>query len=456
MRKVQKQQVEEIVKLIEQAHNEIKRNLQSNRRESAGDLLVQCQEDAIKLGNFIENSEGEGSVTVGYLEEYCEVVYSVYEEIIKGSRIEAVKVHKRLNKALIPAINSVKTDIPVQKEIVFLPYKASMWDSLESLWRAADKDPSCDAYVIPIPYYDRKADGSLGTFHYEGDEYPENVPVRHFENYNFAQRRPDVIYIHNPYDDCNMVTSVHPFFYSKNLKQFTEELIYIPYFVLEEIDPNNKAAIEVIKHFCTVPAVINADKVVVQSENWRQIYINVLVGETGKRNRHYWEKKISGAGSPKFDKVLNTHKENLEIPAEWFNTVRNADGSLKKVIFYNTTVGTLLKYNENMLAKMVKVFKCFQKHQNEVVLLWRPHPLIKATIESMRPQLREEYNQIVEWYKNEKIGIYDDSADFNRAIALSDAYYGDPSSVVQLCNQVGIPVMIQNIEMLEEDNSDAI
>ena len=29
-----------------------------------------------------------------------------------------------------------------------------MWDSLESVWQAADADPDCDAYVVPIPYYD--------------------------------------------------------------------------------------------------------------------------------------------------------------------------------------------------------------------------------------------------------------------------------------------------------------
>ena len=26
---------------------------------------------------------------------------------------------------------------------------------LESVWQAADSDPYCDAYVIPIPYYDK-------------------------------------------------------------------------------------------------------------------------------------------------------------------------------------------------------------------------------------------------------------------------------------------------------------
>ncbi|MBQ7479431.1 MAG: hypothetical protein IJT01_11160, partial [Selenomonadaceae bacterium] len=46
-----------------------------------------------------------------------------------------------------------------KKDIVFLPYKASMWDSLESVWKAAEEDKEhCNAYVVPIPYADLTPD----------------------------------------------------------------------------------------------------------------------------------------------------------------------------------------------------------------------------------------------------------------------------------------------------------
>ena len=62
----------------------------------------------------------------------------------------------------------------------------------------------------------------------------------------------------------------------------------------------------------------------------RQVYVDVMTefsakgmagsegalsekaGEAGRRK--YWEEKILGLGSPKVDKVLNTRKEDLEIP----------------------------------------------------------------------------------------------------------------------------------------------
>ncbi|MDE7477383.1 MAG: CDP-glycerol glycerophosphotransferase family protein, partial [Lachnospiraceae bacterium] len=247
------------------------------------------------------------------------------------------------------------------------------------------------------------------------------------------------------------VTSVHPFFFSDNLKKFTDKLIYIPYFVLGEIKPDEDEKIEGMKHFCTVPGVYNADKVIVQSEDMRQVYIKVLMDASNDHSeaaRKYLEDKILGLGSPKFDKVANTKKEDIEMPKEWLKIIRKPDGSWKKIIFYNTSIAGLLHHNEKMIAKMKYVFQVFKENQDEVALLWRPHPLIKATVESMRPQLWIEYDQLVKKYLEEGWGIYDDTADIDRAIEISDAYYGDASSVVQLYQQTGKPIMMQNVDIV--------
>ena len=44
-------------------------------------------------------------------------------------------------------------------------------------------------------------------------------------------------------------------------------------------------------------------------------------------------------------------------------------------------------------------------------------------------------------------GIFDDTADVHRAIALSDAYYGDKGSVAVLYKETGKPCMIQNVKV---------
>ena len=97
---------------------------------------------------------------------------------------------------------------------------------------------------------------------------------------------------------------------------------------------------------------------------------------------------------------------------------------------------------------MKLVFKIFQENKDHIALLWRPHPLIEATICSMRPQLWADYQILVEEYKAQGWGIYDDSPELDRAIALCDAYYGDYSSLVQLCQSVRKPILIQNAEIV--------
>lgn len=432
----------EILQTLLEAHDAIKKYIKRNELDTARALLEECQQSALQIGETIEESEGGEHPAVLLLEAYCERLYQVSIGI--PEEISVQKAQKLLDGTLMQAKASVEKDIAVRKEVVFLPYKASMWDSLESVWRAANADPTCDAYVIPIPYYDKNPDGSFRELHYEGGQYPKDVPVIWYKDYDFASRRPDIVFIHNPYDECNFVTTVEPFFYTKNLKKFTEKLVYIPYFVLEEIHPDDDAAGQEIEHFCASSGVFFSDMTIVQSEDMRQAYINILVNKFGEQTRLGWEQKILGLGSPKFDKIQSTKLEDITVPKDWLKIIQKPDGSWKKIILYNTSVTALLEHSDKMLDKIRYVLRIFKDNQDEAALLWRPHPLIQATIESMRPQLWLEYQRIVKQYRTEGWGIYDDSSDMNRALELCDAYYGDPSSVAHLCENSGKPVMIQN------------
>ena len=80
MRKVQKQEVLEMIQTLHQAHDEVKNYIDRKNYVLAQDILSQCQECAISIGTVIEKIEGEGLL-----------------------RIE----------------NSVKNDVPVRKEIAF-------------------------------------------------------------------------------------------------------------------------------------------------------------------------------------------------------------------------------------------------------------------------------------------------------------------------------------------------
>lgn len=464
MRQARKREILNFIDSLQQAHSEIREAMEKQDRTSAQTMLAECQEFAVELGNAIEATEGEECVTVSHVEKYCETLFRVFESMNfseegdspEKSNIacDANKAYKLLKRQLLRVENSVKNDISIRREVAFFPYKASMWDSLESVYLAAKEDPDCDAYCVPIPYFDLNADHSFGTMHYEGSEYPKDVEVIDWQTYQFEERRPDTIFIHNPYDEWNHVTSVHPRYYARNLKKYTDLLVYIPYFIVNEIrsdDTDRQRKIDSMRHFCFMPGTIYADKVIVQSEDMRQIYIEEYMKDARQANisvsRRDLEEKILGLGSPKLDKVLNTQKEDLDIPEEWMRVIRKPNGESKKVIIYNISISTFLYYNEKWIDKVEEALGIFRDNQEEIALLWRPHPLIENTMKSMRPEFLERYLRIRDCYREEAWGIYDDTADLDRAIAISDAYYGDRSSVVQLYQQTGKPVMIQNVEV---------
>jgi len=445
MRKFLKNNLMEIFPTIYEAHKIIGNYLKEKDFENAKAVLVDCQNSAVQLGRIIENSEGKGFITAGILEEYCKLVYEIFISISDESN--SIEIKEKLDEKLDDVRKSVENDIRVKLEIVFMPYKASMWDSLESVWKAADEDPDCDAYVVPIPYYDRNPDRSFGQCHYEGLEFPEYVPVTHFNKYSIAQRKPDVIYIHNPYDDCNYVTSVDPRFYSRELKKHTDCLVYIPYFFRGESVgvPND---LEVISNFVRTPGVMNADKVIVQSEYMKQAYVKNIskYNKDNLNDSNDLSGKILGLGSPKIDKLINVDKDEIAIPDKWKKFIYKSDGTKKKIIFYNVGISSLLKGNEKWLNNIINTLNIFRERIDDMVLLWRPHPLILTTIESMRPQFVDKYKKIVNDYVIDGWGIYDDTSDLYRAIALSDAFYGDESSVLNCFCVMGKKVYLRYID----------
>lgn len=415
MRRFQKKQLLDIMQSLRTIHEKAREKLEQKDYESFHIILEGCQSNAIKIGEAIEQIEGEGTEVVTCLERYCE---SVYQISTQAGTITPKKASKILNAGLIKAENALKhmTD---RIEAVFLPYKASMWDSLESVWMAADKDPDCDAYVIPIPYYDKNRDGSFKEVHYEGGKFPDYVPITHYDDYNFESRRPDMIYIHNPYDQYNNVTSVHPFFYSLHLKQFTDMLVYIPYY-------STSGGMSPGQGQCS--AYYAADYIVVQAEKYRKYFAPDIPKE-----------KLLPLGSPKFDRIVNVCNNPPEPPEEW-----KAKMAGKKVYFYNTSINGMLANTLVFLKKMEYVFSCFAGRQ-DACLLWRPHPLLESTFDSMRSEYKPAYEALKKYFMESDFGIYDDTPDIAYTIANCDAYIGDAaSSVTSLFGIVGKPVFILN------------
>lgn len=427
MRKHIKKKLLELIHTLEMANQLLQNIIIKGDVRQLLEVLEEEQKAAIVIGEQIEESEGEGMQVVVLLEKYCELLWQM-------SQAETRKEWKFFRKQLVRQIKEIKSDIQAIQEqyhVVFLPYNASMWDCMESVWREASKDEECVCHVIPIPYYDILPDGTAGECHYEADRMPGYVPITHYEKYQLQEEHPDIIYIHNPYDNGNRVTSVAPDYYSSVLKNYTDMLVYIPYF----IERGHMSQMHSL-----LPAYQNVDRIILQSECMLEDIDLSIPRE-----------KLLVLGSPKEERMIwmETHKEEIEMPDGWREKIGG-----KTVFFLNTSISSILNDGIKRLGKVEEVFDVVAGRE-DAALIWRPHPLLEATLQAMRPALFKKYRQLVKRFQREDLGILDMTADVERAVALSDGYIGESSSsVVNLFHAVCKPRLFLGTQKFYQPTAD--
>lgn len=384
-------------------------------------LLMEMQNGVVIIGEAIENADGEYSELIKLLEELAEHIYILYGQL-KERRLSkdglsefqgfCARIESRFQK-----------DISVIYEVVFIPYKASMWDALESIYMCAKECGNCHTVVMPVPYFCLDDKKQPVEMKYEADLFPSFVDIVNYEEYDIFKICPDVIFIHNPYDDKNKVTRFFSRYYSSELKKCTERLVYIPYKVC-------RGAVKDL--FCVTPGVSNAWKVFVQSEKVRQIYI-----------KYQDREKIIVAGSPKIDKVLNQRNSEKIFPEGW-ETALNG----RKTFLLNTHLNSVVISPDLFIKKMKYLITLFDGRE-DIALLWRPHPLSMETLRSIKPAVLPEYLDLTEKVRELKNGVFDDTPDVHRAIVLSDAYMGDWSSLVTLYGMTGKPILVTDAKSIK-------
>ena len=265
----------------------LRKDFKEERFETVLSALPSLQERAGMLGHAIEEKKGEGTETVRLLESFCEALYQLYSALIalsasSSSTNEQKKQKEILNaKKYLRSIGGILKKIAIEarkelkRQVVFLPHSVKHFGSLRPLIDRLLEREDTEVKLIPIPYYDRLGDGSLSEMHYEGAEFPKEYAITDYKTYNFAAEFPDCIVIHSPYDAYNPVWSVDPFFYSEALKKYTNKLVYIPYFVTDEIHPKSQEdgkAFYNMRYYVTVPGVFHADCTIVQSKEMQKAY----------------------------------------------------------------------------------------------------------------------------------------------------------------------------------------
>ena len=155
---------------------------------------------------FINNTNKDVGVILEDIDNAVFSIRNVLKESLNNS--EFLKYEKKFSnikksntEKIIKEISEIKvileTRVDLCKQIVFMPYNASMWDCLESIWLAAKQDEECEVYVVPIPYCERRADGSFGKWYCEKDKFSKNIDIIDYQEYSVEENKPDIIYVKN-------------------------------------------------------------------------------------------------------------------------------------------------------------------------------------------------------------------------------------------------------------------
>lgn len=245
--------------------------------------------------------------------ELCSLLERCYEALYKLCQLDIVPEHgkeddkiqyEELNKEIIwlktEISRLVDADIIKPVEVVFLPFKTEGWKNLKFLYDYFSQRPDVKVYVCPIPYYRRNVYLDLERKAvYEGERIDEEVPVVSWKTMNLSVHTPDIVITQNPYDQFGIGFSVDPSFYSGELRKYSRQVVYVPWFRTEEVVPAHQAAYRSAYTYIDMPGVIRSDTILVPSINTRRLYIEKLTAFAGEDTWKHWEASVQNATTEK-------------------------------------------------------------------------------------------------------------------------------------------------------------
>ena len=407
--------------------------------------LSELQNNIVSFGTLTESIKGEDCNTVKLLEQYLEVIYKVakyvqkfdegisYEESAENKYAECDEGVKDTFASISEAIDS---EIVNRRSVLFLPVKAKHFSSMRIAYEMEAATPDTDVYVMPLPYYYKEYDGSFkDEMHIDTEEFIKaNIPVTDYSRFDLSLLCPEKIYINSAYDEYNMAVSVDTRFYARIVKKYTEKLIYIPYFKLMEFDRANYPCWYNMQYYCTVPGVVMADKVYVQSENTRKAYIDKLNEWVGdEKYTDIWEQKI------------DVYNESCEKHSE--DELRDA-GSKKTIVWF-VSAGSLAEFGDRYIEKAYRNLDVFALSKDKLKVLLNSEPFLDEMIKTYSDELYKKWTGFIDEFNRSGIGEVVSQVEEKSVEALlkANAYYGDPSYICKDFILMKKPVMLQNVEV---------
>lgn len=401
------------------------------------DMLAQCQSVAIDLGNFIEQMKGEENLSakacVAALEEYCEKIFDVYNNLplaVGREKEDFQKLCAALNQAFVQMKQTVENEIIHKKLVAFLPDNPKRWKEMQALYDYYRQQENTEVCVIPLPLFAKNLYGEIvaGQDEYDRNdkrnEYPAylNVIPWHavrMQSYKFA-----AIVIQNPYDAENPYLTVPPAYYAKQLQQYTDCLIYMMPQGVNDFTENDITDIYGLKYSLTVPGAMYADKILIESGAMKELFVNHLTAFAGKDTRAVWNEKIETIGAFTGTEDL---KENREDGAQVDRTGQ-MQTEQKKTLLYCIGENEFFENTAAALDKVKERLDVITQYPDSLKAAVCLYPYDIAMWDIVSEQEKENIVRVLkEYQKNKNIELLSENTiDIDRMTA----YYGSPSPLI--------------------------
>lgn len=461
------------ISIKEVSDRKIYGNLSSSKNTQEKEQLIQknlvqlenMQQTAIDMGTLIESVKGEGTQTVKCLEELCELIYECSIQL--GQSDDIVACITAMQHKIAEAEQLLQAELLAQNEAVIFIDKAEHWHLVEWYWKKLIKTGNTDIFIVPLPYFYKKYDGACYASKYEFEEIKKCIDssiqrsrdknvesctkVVYYNEFDVKMHHPEQIIIQNPYDEWNQAITLLEDYYSRNLQKYTDQLVYIVPFRVEEFTKENYREYHNMQYYCTMPGVVRADVTYVQSGNMREVYIQKLIEFAGEDTRAVWKKKIAVAENTEAGNTDGKAKEkNKILSAGDTCQQRQSEKACRKKIAFFVQVGLTIQYKEEMLKKLESVLEIFKDSQEKVELIWVGDKEHDAFLRDYDNEFAKKYDAISENFQKEGWGIYLDRADasVSELVQMCDAYYGSASHIALEFEVKKKPVMIMDVEVL--------
>ena len=411
------------------------------------DMLAQCQSVAIDLGNFIEQMKGEENLSakacVAALEEYCEKIFDVYNNLplaVEREKEDFQKLCAVLNQAFVQMKQTVENEIIHKKLVAFLPDNPKRWKEMQALYDYYRQQENTEVCVIPLPLFAKNLYGEIvaGQDEYDKNdkrgEYPADLNIIAWHTVQMQSYEFAAIVIQNPYDAENPYLTVPPAYYAKQLQQYTDCLIYMMPQGVNDFTENDITDVYGLKYSLTMPGAMYADRILIESPAMKALFVNHLTAFAGEDTKEVWDDKVmtisafSGESAQTGQPVQNGQcgqtppKKKLLYCIGENEFYENAEMAINKV---KERLNVMTQYPESL-----KVAVCLYPYD---IAAW---DICTGQEKDMLVQVLKEYR------KNKGIELLTKNVFDINGIDDMTAYYGSPSPLICRFVQQRKPAMV--------------